>query len=61
MMDQWHAVYRTATGELVSVGTVLADPMPAGLSVLSLAGEPDAATHEWDAALLAFVPHPPEV
>lgn len=56
----WYAVYVTATGQLVSVGTVLADPMPAGLLVKVLDGAPNMAIVEWDAATLSFIPHPPE-
>lgn len=44
----WYAIYRTDTRELWSVGTVPADPMPAGLAALALAEQPDLATHVWD-------------
>lgn len=44
----WYAVYKTATRELWSVGTVPADPMPAGLAALALAEQPNLETHVWD-------------
>jgi hypothetical protein len=28
----WYAVYQTLTGELYSVGSIVANPLPAGLS-----------------------------
>lgn len=49
----WFAVIDDVTGELVSTGTVLADPMPAGLVVIKL-GE-DHPTGEWDTAARKFV------
>lgn len=55
----WHAVH-DASGALVSLGTVLADPLPAGLTAVALAGEPDPLTHEWSAQELAFVPRAAE-
>jgi hypothetical protein len=49
----WHAIYNSATGALVSIGTVLADPLPAGLVALDV-GEtmPDG---DWSSATLSFV------
>ena len=35
-MDNWHIVYNTATGASVSIGSVLADPMPEHLSVFDM-------------------------
>lgn len=51
----WFAVYETSTGALVSVGTVVADPLPAGLSSVSLgltrpSGVWNPATHAFDPA-----------
>ena len=48
----WYAVYETATGALKSVGTVVADPLPAGLSALALSTQP--AGQVWNASTLAF-------
>jgi hypothetical protein len=36
----WLAVWRTADGALVSTGTVIANPLPAGLSSTSLGENP---------------------
>lgn len=51
----WFAVWRTADGELVSVGTVVASPLPAGLSVTDLGANPptgvwNSITHVFDPA-----------
>ncbi len=51
----WYAVYRASNGQLVSVGEVVADPLPDGLASVAIDG-PDIGTHEWDAAALSFVP-----
>jgi len=51
----WHAVYRTSDGQLMSVGDVIADPLPDGLASIEIA-EPDFSTHEWDAASRSFMP-----
>ncbi|GHF71299.1 hypothetical protein [Seohaeicola zhoushanensis] len=57
----WKAVFETATGKLRSVGTVVADPLPEGLSVVDLAGRPDGAML-WNEATQAFdVPAPAPV
>lgn len=32
MSEQWYEVYNAATGEVVSIGTVLADPLPSHLA-----------------------------
>ena len=53
----WQAVYRSSDGVLVSVGDVVADPLPAGLATLNMAGPP-ADTVMWDAATRAFIPRP---
>ena len=55
----WYAVH-DASGALVSLGTVLADPLPADLTAVVLAGEPDLVAQQWDAQALDFVPRPPE-
>src|SRR3569623_1118052 len=51
----WHAVYRLSDNALMSVGEVVADPMPDGLASVQI-DEPNFETHEWDAATLSFVP-----
>jgi hypothetical protein len=50
----WLAVYKQATGELVSLGTVAADPLPAGMASKDVGeSRPSGA---WNAATLAFEP-----
>lgn len=54
-MANWFAVWRSADGALVSVGTVVASPLPGGLSTTDLgasapAGVWNTATHVFDAA-----------
>lgn len=53
----WYAVH-DKTGRLVSTGTVIADPLPDGLTAVPLGD--DAPTGEWDAAQKVFVPLPVE-
>lgn len=62
MAEQWYAVYRTADGELGSVGTVVADTLPAGYAKKAIP-QPDTADRQvngawgrdvWDKAALAF-------
>lgn len=58
-MPKWFAVHDRATGELRSLGTVVADPAhlaAQGLEAREL-GEtaPDQHTHRWDSATRAFV------
>lgn len=50
----WYAVWRTADGELVSVGEVLANPLPAGLSTTNLGASPPDGT--WNKTTHAFDP-----
>ena len=51
----YSALYETATGKLVSTGTVIADPLPGHLTRLDLAGPPDLSTHEWNETTKSFV------
>lgn len=59
-----YAVYVTATGELVSIGSILADPMPSHLTVLEL--DPAVGqsmlqgTHRWNATTRQSEPTPPD-
>jgi hypothetical protein len=48
----WHAIYRAEDRELVSTGTVIADPLPDGLLSVPIDGEPNGRT--WNVATLAF-------
>lgn len=38
-MENWHILYETATGKSVSIGTLIADPIPDGLTSLALTDE----------------------
>lgn len=54
----WYAVYNSTTGELVSVGTVIADVLPDGLSLVAIGeSRPDGV---WNPTTYAFDPAPPQ-
>lgn len=55
----WSAVVVTATGDLVSVGTVVAGRIDPLHEVIPLAREPDWSSDLWDATLRTLVPRPP--
>lgn len=59
-----YAVHQTSNGQLVSVGTVVANPLPAGLAALALsAGDAQAlrdGTGAWDAGALVVLMLPPD-
>ena len=58
----WHVVYHIETGEAYSVGTVVADPLPAGLASAPLADADADALNTgravWDAATLSVAMRP---
>jgi hypothetical protein len=62
-MQNWHLLYNTTTGASVSSGTVIADPLPAGITALPLTdaeGEGlQNGTLIWDAATRTLIPTPP--
>jgi hypothetical protein len=62
-MQNWHLLYNTTTGASVSIGTVIADPLPAGITALPLSDEQGEGlqngTLKWDEATLTLVPTPP--
>lgn len=62
-MQNWHLLYSTATGASVSIGTVIADPLPAGITALPLTDEQGEGlqngTLKWDEATRTLVPTPP--
>jgi len=62
-MQNWHLLYNSATGESVSIGTIIADPLPAGITALPLTdaeGEGlQNGTLIWDAAARTLIPTPP--
>lgn len=57
----WCAVYRVSSGELISLGTVIANPLPAGLAVTEIGSGPPNVTQQWDPSTRQFVPRPPPV
>lgn len=56
----WTALYQDATGRLLSVGTVVADQLPAGTVAVVLAEKP-RRDQMWDSATRSFVPRPAKV
>ncbi len=52
-MADWFAVYQESDGELVSLGTVLAGPLPAGLAKSPFDG-PLVKGQRWNPATLTF-------
>jgi hypothetical protein len=62
-MQNWHLLYNTATGASVSIGTVIADPLPAGITALPLSDEQGEGLQngslKWDEATRSLVPTPP--
>ena len=57
----WFAVHETATGRLVSVATIVADPLPPGLAKKNLGENRPPDNDEWDETTTSFVPSPPKV
>ncbi len=58
-MVLWYAVYHAASGELVSYGTDVADPLPEGLAVREIGEQPPGRSEMWDTEQIAYVPRPP--
>ncbi len=62
-MQNWHLLYNTATGQSVSIGTVIADPLPEGITALPLTDEQGEGMQNgtliWDAASRTLIPTPP--
>jgi hypothetical protein len=59
-MATWYVVYRESDGEAVSIGTVLADPLPEGMAAKAFGSERPEG--RWNPATLDFDPLPaPEV
>ena len=59
----WHLLYNSTTGQSVSIGTVIADPLPAGITALPLTDEQGEGLRNgsliWDAATRTLIPTPP--
>jgi hypothetical protein len=62
-MNNWHLLYNTESGQSVSIGTVIADPLPAGITALPLTDEQGEGLQNgsliWDAATRTLIPTPP--
>lgn len=54
-MPDWFACYDTRTGELISTGTVVADPLPRNVAKLNVGTRrPSPQRDVWNPALLVF-------
>lgn len=62
-MQNWHLLYNTATGQSVSIGTVIADPLPEGITALPLTDAQGEGLQNgsfiWDAATRSLILTPP--
>jgi hypothetical protein len=62
-MQNWHLLYNSTTGQSVSIGTVIADPLPAGITALPLTDAEGEGLQNgsliWDAASRTLIPTPP--
>jgi hypothetical protein len=62
-MNNWHLLYNTTTGQSVSIGTVIADPLPEGITALPLSDEQGEGLQNgsliWDAATRTLIATPP--
>ena len=62
-MQNWHLLYNSTTGQSVSIGTVIADPLPAGITALPLTDAEGEGMQNgsliWDAATRTLRPTPP--
>ena len=62
-MQNWHLLYNSTTGQSVSIGTVIADPLPVGITALPLTDVEGEGLQNggliWDAATRTLIPTPP--
>jgi hypothetical protein len=62
-MNNWHLLYNTASGQSVSIGTVIADPLPEGITALPLTDAEGEGLQNgsfiWDAATRTLIATPP--
>ena len=62
-MQNWHLLYDTATGASISIGTVIADPLPEGITALPLTDEQGEGLQngslKWDEATRTLIATPP--
>lgn len=59
----WHLLYNDATGKAVSIGTVIADPLPDGIVAVVLSdADADALgkTRQWDATTRTVIDRTPD-
>ncbi len=57
----WRSIYKTASGRLVSVGSIWKDPLPPDEDFLELPARPDQGADMWDEATRNWVVRPPKV
>ena len=57
----WRCYYETATGRLVSAGSIFPPDVPSGLSFIELADQPDDTALMWDNVTHAFIARPAKV
>ena len=57
----YYAIYETATGRLVSLGDVVASPLPQGLTAVDIGRAVDLRDQVWDQASKAFIARPAPV
>lgn len=55
----WYAVYDTTTGDLLSLGTIVTDPLPEGVGQLELVSQPGSEL-VWDTITRTFVLRDPD-
>lgn len=55
----WYAHYDTTTGELLSLGTIVPDPLPDGTAIHSYLTQPDLSVVTWDTTTRDFIPRDP--
>jgi hypothetical protein len=62
-MNNWHILYNTVTGQSVSIGTVIADPLPEGITALPLTDAEGEGLQNgslnWDEATRTLIATPP--
>ena len=62
-MQNWHLLFNSTTGASVSIGTVIADPLPEGITALRLTDEQGEGLQngslKWDEQTRTLVPTPP--
>jgi hypothetical protein len=62
-MQNWHLLYNTESGQSVSIGTVIADPLPEGITALPLTDAEGEGLQngslKWDEETRTLIPTPP--